>query len=144
MYPSSPKSCIYWPCVLPLWSRFSELSPRLQYILCICAKLRQSCPTLCDPVDCAPQAPLSVGFSRQEYWSGLPGPSPGDCPNPGIEPASPVSPALTGGFLTTGATWEAPIVFLILPQIKLNSQLSRCSFFFLSWQSSPLDCQGRP
>ena len=40
------------------------------------------------------QAPLSTGFSRQEYWSGLPFPSPRDLPNPGIEPVSPVSPAL--------------------------------------------------
>ena len=50
----------------------------------------QSCPTLCDPMDCtACQAPLSMGFSRQEYWSGLPFPSPGDLPDPGIEPGSP-------------------------------------------------------
>ena len=48
------------------------------------------------------QTPLSMGFSRQEYWSGLPFPTPpGDLPNPGIEPASPVSPALTGRFFTT-------------------------------------------
>ena len=52
------------------------------------------------------QAPLSVEFSRQEYWSGLPCPSPGDLPDPGIEPAS-VSLALTGGFFTTSATWGA-------------------------------------
>ena len=56
----------------------------------------------------APQAPLSMGFSRQEYWCGLPGPPPGDLPNQGIEPASPESPALTGEFFTTSATWEAP------------------------------------
>ena len=49
----------------------------------------------------AHQAPLSMGFPRQEYWSGLPFPSPGDLCNPGIEPASLVSPALTGGFFTT-------------------------------------------
>ena len=49
----------------------------------------QSCPTLCDPVDCSPQAPLSMEFSRQEYWSGLPFLSSGDLPNPGIEPGSP-------------------------------------------------------
>ena len=53
------------------------------------------------------QAPLSMGFSRQEYWSGLPFPSPGDLPDPGLEPASPVSPALAGGFFTTSSTWEA-------------------------------------
>ena len=43
----------------------------------------------CDPMDWSRQAPLSMGFSRQEYWSGLPFPSPGDLPNPGIEPRSP-------------------------------------------------------
>ena len=47
------------------------------------------------------QVPLSMGFSRQEYWSGLPFPPPGDLPQPGIEQASPVSPALAGGILTT-------------------------------------------
>ena len=50
----------------------------------------QSCLTLYNPMDCiAHQAPLFTGFSRQEYWSGLPFPSPGDLPNPGIEARSP-------------------------------------------------------
>ena len=49
----------------------------------------QSCPTLWAPWTAAYQAPLSTGFSRQEYWSGLPFPSPGDLPDPGIEPGSP-------------------------------------------------------
>ena len=53
------------------------------------------------------QAPLSMGFSRQDYWSGSPCPPPGDLPDPGTEPTSPVSPALGGEFLTTSATWEA-------------------------------------
>ena len=53
------------------------------------------------------QAPLSMGFSRQEYWSGLPCPPPGDLPDPGIEPRSLTSPPLAGGFFTTAATWEA-------------------------------------
>ena len=52
----------------------------------------------------AHQAPLSVEFSRQEYWSGLPFPPPGDHPNPGMEPKSPASPALAGEFFTT-ETW---------------------------------------
>ena len=56
------------------------------------------------PWTVAHQAPLSMGFSRQEYWSGLPCPSPGDLPDPGIKPTS---PALAGGFFTTSATWEA-------------------------------------
>ena len=49
----------------------------------------KSCPTLAIPWMAARQAPLSIGFSRQEYWSELPFPSPGDLPNPGIEPGSP-------------------------------------------------------
>ena len=53
------------------------------------------------------QAPLSMGFSRQGYWRGLPCPPPGDLPNPGIEPTSLMSPALAGWFFTTNATWEA-------------------------------------
>ena len=56
----------------------------------------------------AHQAPLSMRFSRQECWSGLPCPPPGDLPNPGIEPMTLMSPALTDGFFTTSATWEAP------------------------------------
>jgi len=48
----------------------------------------------------APQALLSMGFSRQEYWSGLPCPPPGDLPDPGIEPVSLPSPALAGRFFT--------------------------------------------
>ena len=57
----------------------------------------------------AHQAPLSMGFSKQEYQSGLPFPSPGVLPNPGIEPAFLISPALADGFFTTVATWETPV-----------------------------------
>ena len=55
----------------------------------MCAKSLQSCPTSCDPMDCSPPGSLSMGFSRQEYWSGLLRPSPGDLLNPGIEPKFP-------------------------------------------------------
>ena len=54
----------------------------------------------------AHQAPLSMGFSRQEHWSGLLFPSPGELPDPGIELVSLTSLALAGGFFTTSATWE--------------------------------------
>ena len=61
--------------------------------MCVCARVctevAQSCLTLCNPVDCiADQAPLSMEFSRHEYWSGLPFPFLGDLLNPGIEPWS--------------------------------------------------------
>ena len=58
------------------------------------------------PWTVAGQAPLSMGFSRQEHRSGLSCPSPGDLPNPGIELSS-MSPALSDGFFITSTTWEA-------------------------------------
>ena len=67
----------------------------------------KSCPTLASPRIVIYQAPLSMGFSRQEYWSGLPFPSPVDLPDLGIEPISLVSPALTDEFFTTSTTCEA-------------------------------------
>ena len=54
-----------------------------------------------------------MGFSRQELWSGLPCPPPGDLPDPEMEPESLMSPALTGGFFITGATWEAQLLSLM-------------------------------
>ena len=60
----------------------------------MCAKSLQSCPTLCDPMDCSPQAPLSLGFSRKEYYSVLLCPPQGDLPDPGIERTSLTSPSL--------------------------------------------------
>ena len=53
------------------------------------ALVAKSCPTLATPWTAARQPPLSMGFSRQEYWSGLPFPSPGDLPDPGSKPRSP-------------------------------------------------------
>ena len=53
------------------------------------AKSLQSCSTLCNPMDCSCQAPLSMGFARQEYWNGLPCPAPENLPNLGIKPMSP-------------------------------------------------------
>ena len=52
-------------------------------------EVTQSCLTVCNPRDCTCQAPTSKGFSRQDYWSGLPFPSPGDFPNPGLKSGSP-------------------------------------------------------
>ena len=60
------------------------------------------------PWTIAQQAPLSMRFPRQKYWSGLPFPSPEKLLDPGIKPVSLVSPALTDGFFTTSATWESP------------------------------------
>ena len=78
------------------------------------AKSLQSCLTLCHLSDCTRWAPLSMGFPRQELWSGLPFPPPGHDSHPGIEPASLISTALPGRFLTTSATWEARTINVVL------------------------------
>ena len=66
------------------------------------------------------QAPLSMGFSRQEYWGGMPCPPPGDLPNPGIEPMSLMSPALTDMFFTISVAWEAPTGLWSYKFIKIS------------------------
>ena len=83
---------------------------KIKYILCVCVcvciKTLHLRPTLCNPMDCSLLIgdPLSMGFSRQEYWSVFPCPFPRDLPDPGIKPPSFTSPALAGGFFTTSAT----------------------------------------
>ena len=67
----------------------------------------QSCLTLCNPVD-THQTPLSLGFSRQEHWSGLPFPPPGHLPDPGLEHTSLLSSALAGRFFTTAPSGKPP------------------------------------
>ena len=73
------------------------------------AKSFQLCLTLYDLTlwTVAHQATLPMGFSRQEYWSGLPCPPPGDLHDLGIEPISLLPPALAGGFFITSTTWGA-------------------------------------
>ena len=79
--------------------------------LCLRVKSFQSCQILCDLWTVAHQAPLSMGFSRQEYWSGLPCLCPGDLPNPGIEPVSLMSFALAGGFFNTSVYKEVKLTY---------------------------------
>ena len=78
-------------------------------MVCVSGKLLQLCLTLSDPVDCGlPGSSVHGILYRQEHWSELPCPPPGDLPNPGIEPESLMSPALAGVFFTISVTWEAP------------------------------------
>ena len=74
----------------------------------MCAQLLKHVQLFETPWTIAYQAPLSMEFSRQEYWSELPYPSPGDLPNPGTEPKSLVSPALAGGLFTTASPGKPP------------------------------------
>ena len=75
----------------------------LQVKRCVCAQLLSPVRLFASPWTVAHQAALSMEFSRQEHWSGLPFPPPGDLPDPGIETPF---PALAGGFFTTDATWK--------------------------------------
>ena len=70
--------------------------------VCVCTQSLSHIWVFATPWTVASQAPLSMGFSRQKYWSRLPFPPPGDLPNPEVKPRSPASPALAGGLFTTG------------------------------------------
>ena len=83
--------------------------------------LTQSCPSLCNSMDCTRHAPPSMEFSRQEYWSGLPFPPPGDLPNPGMEPTSLV---LAGRFFTTAPPGKS-IQFIIQSKRFLGQLMDR-------------------
>ena len=89
----------------------------------MCAKLLQSHLTLCDPMDCSLPAPLSMGFSRQEYWSELPCPPPRDLPDPRTQ-VSCVS-CIGSRFFTTSTTWEAPqTVYLLANKLSKTELLN--------------------
>ena len=81
------------------------------------------------PWTVARQAPLSMGFPRQEYCSGLTFPSPGNLPDAGIEPESLISLDFTGGFFTTSTTWKAPAICLLV----VKSSSSWLSEVFLTY-----------
>ena len=112
------------------------------------AKSFQSCLTFCNPIDCSLQSPLSTGFCRQEYWSGLSWLPSRDLPIPGIKPTSLTSPALAGGcflFLfcfvfvfTTRVTWEAQKT-----KVKRWSKKEIYSWWSIKCQSSGLTCKTR-
>ena len=118
--------------------------------VCVCVLVVHACvlghfsrvPLFEIPWTVAHQAPLSMGFFRQEYWV-LPFPLLGDLPHPGIEPVSLTSPTLAGRFFTTNATWEAPAIVATATIISTSTcQLqSLCHIsgtkLALLWASSP-------
>ena len=85
------------------------------------------------PWTVALQAPLSMGFSRQEYWNGLPFPSPRALSDPGIEPMSLMSLGLAGGFFTTSATWDAQVV---MAQLKLGDFITKRNALDRCWETA--------
>ena len=115
--PDSPTPCSLFPsqegCLSPPHTAFPSAAGipalSLREHVRVCELSHFSCVQLFVTLwTTACQAPLSVGFSRQEYWCGLPCPAPGDLPDLGIKPAPFMSPALAGVFFTTNFTWEVP------------------------------------
>ena len=80
-----------------------------EYLMCVRARLLQSVQLFATPWTIAHLSPLSMEFSRQEYWSGFLFPSSEDLPDPGIKPMSLMSPALADRFFTTSSTWEPQV-----------------------------------
>ena len=95
--------------------------------VCVCTHAPSLSPVQLfgTPQTVALQAPLSVGFSKQEYCSGLPFPPLGDLPNPGIKPTSLMSLALAGGSFTPSTTWEAIQKFIGKNYIYVHTQLDQ-------------------
>ena len=120
-YGANQKHGPLMPTLISVWKSSSKvytmwgLPPSPLHACMQCVLSRFTCIQLCATLwTIARQASLSMGFSRQGYWSGLPCPPPGDLPSPGIKPTSLKSPALAGGFFTTGATWEASISLALI------------------------------
>ena len=101
---------ISWNFIFKISLRFNPYRFYLMSLLRVCVLRRVSCVRLsATHWTIAHQAPLSTGFTRQEYWNGLPCPPPGDLLNPGIKPTSLKSPALAAEFFTTSTNWEAHV-----------------------------------
>ena len=101
-------------------------------ILFVCAQSLSHVQLFATLWTIACQTPLSMRFSSQEYWSGVPFPPPGDLPKPGIKPTSPVAPALAGGFFTT----EPPdslikYVMLIISALLSPFKMLICIAYFV-------------
>ena len=82
----------------------SQIISMMCVCVCVCVCVCSVASGVSDPMDCTCQAPLSMGFSRQEYGSGLPFPPAGDLPKPGTEPASFTAPALKFQFVSYSST----------------------------------------
>ena len=121
----------------PRWSHFRRHDKRGTACgLPMCMLSHLSCDRLfVTPVDCSPWGSSDHGILQEEYWSGLPCPSPGDLPDPGIEPES---PALADGFFTISTTWEVR-GFLQNLVIMLDRHKMPASFL-PDWRSGMKNC----
>ena len=107
------------PCT---WKMVTLLS-----FMCLKALVAQSCLTLCDPMDRSPQAPLSMGPSRQDCWSGFSFPAPGHLPHPGTEPRSPALQADSWSSEPPGIYVVTTVTYFFF-QMCLNCWCDICNF----------------
>ena len=105
-----------------------HILPSLQPLHCVLSRF-DYVQLIATPQTVAIQAPLSMGFSKQEYWSGLPCPPPGDLPNPRIKPTTLSSPALVASFFTISATWET---FSLEALIVLSTEMAHLDVIHLT------------
>ena len=125
------------------WSRHCPAGLAFVYVtycllICLLARLIQSCRLFATLWTIAHWAPVSMRFSRQEYWSGLPCPPPGDLPNSGIKPTCLTSVALIGGFFTTSASWEAHVIYCHASKASFSTDFTLSPSIEEEW-SSKLD-----
>ena len=115
------------PCPLPLPVQMNPVNHE-------CAEWHQSRQPSVALWTVAPQAPLSLGFSRQGYWSGLPCPPPGGLPDPGTEPACLTFHALAGGFFTPSPTWELFAIYChYIKATTIHNNHSCLKFYFCNF-----------
>ena len=112
------------------------------FSICVCSGT-QSCPALYDSMDCSPPGFSVRGIFQAGILAWVACPPPGDLPNPAIEPVSPVSPVLAGGFFITSTTWEAPLNsqsniqitnFTVLCSLISSRRSSSHEYYFAGYQ----------
>ena len=116
------------PCQMEEFSCPSIIKPGLS----LCAQLLSCVRHFATPWTVSHQAPLSLGFPRQEYWNGLPFPTPGDLPRPGIKP---MSPAFVGGFFTSEPPGKPTLSRLHIYLLPLSSVCQQFHVKFFSGHS---------
>ena len=129
---------IYWvgqniPLSFPQMSWRSMNKLFGQPNMCVCSQSLSRIRLFVTPRTVACQASLSMEFSRQEYWGGLPFPSPGDLPNQWFEPTS---PALAGGFFTSQLPGKPMISFTVAQEYQIGWHTLDCIFYLLSYMAT--------
>ena len=117
----------------------------IHVLVCVCVCVLSS--TLCDPMDCSPPGSSVDGIFQEKYWNGLPFPPPGDLPDPGIAPTSPVSPALQVDSLPSETSekhfwWKHDYIVLFFPVIyaQISNQTSHCFWLYIQYNKVILFC----